>query len=172
MAEALAKKKRIRAGHGASATRTTREVEDIFSSQAPDKERLALLGFTFNEKLETIKTLDSEVIELIENEETLAAEIEQAENYKESIFSALIGPAPAMFSNARWNSASRRPTSDPRCLFEPRGPSEAPIALLRWRPDTVDELLGILRVCRSGGRGVVRYRKVQLSELTTKTLGP
>ena len=170
MAEALGKKKRIRAGHGAFATRTTRQVEDIFSSQAPDKERLALLGFTFNEKLETIKTLDSEVIELIENEETLAAEIEQAEN--ESIFSALIGPAPAMFSNARWNSASRRPTSDPRCLFEPRGLSEAPIALLRWRPDTVDELLGILRVCRSGGRGVVRYRKVQLSELTAKTFGP
>ena len=90
MAEALAKKKRIRAGHRASATRTTRQVEDILSSEVPDKERLALLGLTLNEKLETIKTLDSEVIDFIEDEETLAAEIEQADDYKESIFSALI----------------------------------------------------------------------------------
>ena len=36
-----------------------------------------------------IKSLDSEVIELIEDEETLATEIEQADGYKETIYSTL-----------------------------------------------------------------------------------
>ena len=89
MAEALAKKKRIRAGHKASATNTIRQVEDILVSETPDKERLSLLRLTLNEKLETIKALDTEVIELIEDD-TLAEEIEQADGYKESVFNALI----------------------------------------------------------------------------------
>ena len=90
MAEALAKKKRIRAGHKASATKTIRQIEDILASEAPDKERLSLLRLTLNEKLETNKALDSEVIELIEDDDTLAGEIEQADDYKESVFNALI----------------------------------------------------------------------------------
>ena len=92
MAEALAKKKRIRAGQGghkASTTKTIRQIEDILASETPDKERLSLLRLTLNEKLETIKALDSEVIELIDDD-TLADEIEQADSYKESIFNALL----------------------------------------------------------------------------------
>ena len=90
MAEVLAKKKRIRAGHKASATKTIRQVEDILACETPDKERLSLLRLTLNEKLETIKTLDSEVIELIDDDTILADEIEQANGYKESVFNALI----------------------------------------------------------------------------------
>ena len=90
MAEAPAKKKRIRAGHKASATKTIRQIEDILADDASNAERLSLLRLTLNEKLETIKALDSEVIELIEDEGTLATEIEQADDYKESIFGTLI----------------------------------------------------------------------------------
>ena len=90
MAEALAKKKRIRAGHKASATKTISRIEDILATETPDKERLSLLRLTLNEKLETIKALDSEVIELIDDETMLADEIEQADGYKESVFNALI----------------------------------------------------------------------------------
>lgn len=89
MAEALGKKKRIRAGHRTSATKTIRQIEDILASETPDKERLSLLRLTLNEKLETIKVLHSEVIELI-GHYTLADEIEQADDYKENAFSALI----------------------------------------------------------------------------------
>ena len=64
--EALAKKKRIRAGHKASATKTMRCIEEILSNETHNKERLSLLQLTLREKLETIKTLDSEVIDLIE----------------------------------------------------------------------------------------------------------
>lgn len=47
------------------------------------------MRLTLNEKLETIKALDSEVIELIDDD-TVADEIEQADGYKESVFNALI----------------------------------------------------------------------------------
>lgn len=89
MAEALAKRKRIRAGHRASATKTIRQIEDILASEAPDKERLALLRLTLNEKFGTIKALDAEVIELVDDD-SLDEEIEQADDYKESVFNALI----------------------------------------------------------------------------------
>ena len=57
MAEALAKKKRIRAGHKAYATKTIRQIEDILASETPDKERLSLLLLTLNEKLETTQSI-------------------------------------------------------------------------------------------------------------------
>ena len=91
MAEALARKKRIRAGHKASTTKTIRQIDDTLASEEPpDRERLSLLRLTLSEKLETIKALDSEVIELIEEEEALVNEMEQADDYKEGVFQALI----------------------------------------------------------------------------------
>ena len=89
--EALTKKKRIRAGHKASATKTVRHVEEILTSDTPDMERLSLLRLTLKEKFETIKGLDSEVIDLTEGEEsTVAEEIEQADHYKETILACLV----------------------------------------------------------------------------------
>ena len=79
MAEELAKKKRIRAGHKASATKTIRQIEDILANETIDQERLSLLRLSLNEKLETIN-----------DDDTLADEIEQADGYKESVFNALI----------------------------------------------------------------------------------
>ena len=86
----MTKRKRIRAGHKASATKTVRQIDEILSTESPDKSRLLLLHLTLKGKLETIKALDSEVIELIEDEEALTEEIEQADGYRESILSALI----------------------------------------------------------------------------------
>ena len=88
MTEALAKKKRIRAGHKASATKTVCYIEEVLTSDTPDKARLSLLRLTLKEKFDTIKALDGEII-LIEDE-TLADEIEQADAYKETIFASLV----------------------------------------------------------------------------------
>ena len=88
--EELTKKKRTRAGHKSSATRTVRQIEDLVREETPDTSRLSLLQLTLKEKLETIKSLDSEVIDLIEDEATLTDKIEQVDNYKESIYAALI----------------------------------------------------------------------------------
>ena len=81
------------------------------------------MRLTLNEKLETIKALDSEVIELIEDDDTLAGEIEQADDYKESVFNALIKidritkPTPT------------RPLLELRpSIFEPRPPTRVQAA--------------------------------------------
>ncbi|MCG8625409.1 MAG: hypothetical protein MJE68_25855 [Proteobacteria bacterium] len=71
----MAKKRKTRAGHKASATRTVRQIEDIIAAKEPDKARLALLQLTLK-KLETIKNLDAEIVDLIDNETALTEEIE------------------------------------------------------------------------------------------------
>ena len=90
MAEALAKRKRIRAGHRGSATRTVRQVTEVLESDTPDRDRLSLLRITLKEKIETIKTLDAEVVDLIEDEAGLADEIEQADTYKETLYESIL----------------------------------------------------------------------------------
>ena len=88
--EALSKKRRTRAGHKASATKTMRQMDELIATDTPDMARLSLLCLSLKEKLETIKALDAEVADLIEEENSLAEEIEQADGYKETIFPSLI----------------------------------------------------------------------------------
>ena len=90
MAEALAKKKRIRAGHRGSATRIVRQITEALVGDTPDRDRLSLLRITLKEKLETIKTLDTEIVDLIEDEGGLADEIEQADTYKETLYETIL----------------------------------------------------------------------------------
>ena len=68
MAEALTKKKRTRAGHKASATRTVKQIDEIIPTEELDKARLALLQMMLKEKLETIKNLDAEIVDLIDDD--------------------------------------------------------------------------------------------------------
>ena len=89
MAEGLAKKKRIRAGHRASATRTLTKVNEALTADTSDESKLLQLKFTLEEKLDTLKLLDGEIIDLIE-EDALATEIEQADDYKSDIYAALV----------------------------------------------------------------------------------
>ena len=89
MAEDLAKKKRIRAGHRASTTRTLTKVNDVLAADAADEARLSQLKLTLEEKLGTLKLLDSEIVELTE-EDALTTEIEQADDYKSEIYAALV----------------------------------------------------------------------------------
>ena len=88
MVEALAKKKRIRAGHRASATRTVRQITEVLEGDTPDRDRLSLLRITLKEKLETIKTLDAEIVDL--DEGGLADKIEQADTYKETLYESTL----------------------------------------------------------------------------------
>ena len=52
-----------------------RQIEDIIAAKEPDKARVALLQLTLK-KLETIKNLDAEIVDLIDNETALTEEIE------------------------------------------------------------------------------------------------
>ena len=86
----MAKKRRTRAGHKASATRTCGQIEGIVAAETPDLSRLTLLRLTLREKLDVIKTLDAEIVDSIDNEAELTREIEQADTYRETLFSALV----------------------------------------------------------------------------------
>lgn len=90
MAEVLAKKKRIRAGHKASATKTMGKIDDILGTDSLDASTLSLLKLTLQEKLETIRVLDSEIVELFDDEASVTTEIEQNDGYRESIRSTLL----------------------------------------------------------------------------------
>ena len=90
MVEVLARKKKIWAGHKASVTKTILTVDEVLASEVPNHEKLSMLRMTLNEKLGMVNALDAEVIDLIEDKETLAGEIEWADNFKEGIFDALI----------------------------------------------------------------------------------
>ena len=86
----LAKKRKIRAGHKGSVTRTINKVDTALTAEPVDVAALPLLKLTLKEKVEVIRTLDAEVIELIEDEDALTAEIQQADEYRESIHSYLL----------------------------------------------------------------------------------
>ena len=63
-AETLSRKKKIRAGHRATVTRTLGDIATTLDSDTPDRDRIASLKLTLNEKLDTMNKLDSEIIEL------------------------------------------------------------------------------------------------------------
>lgn len=89
MAEDLAKKKRIRAGHRASTTQTLTKVNNAFVAESTDEAKLSQLELVLEKKLGTLKLLDSQIVELTE-EDALATEIERAEEYKSEIYAALV----------------------------------------------------------------------------------
>ena len=84
------KKKRIRAGHRASATRMVRQIEEALTEDTPNKSRLAVLTLSLKEKKETLKTLDAEIADQIEDETAMIDDIEQADDFKQSLYPALL----------------------------------------------------------------------------------
>jgi hypothetical protein len=89
MAEGLVRKKRRRSGHKAVVTKRLQELEDALAAEALDDIKLKQLNLTFQEKLETLGKLDEEIFDLIEDEDTMVLEIEQADDFKQSIYEAI-----------------------------------------------------------------------------------
>ena len=90
MAEELARKKKVRGGHKASATRMMSRADELMASEgAPDVSKLNQLGMSLKEKLQEIKVFDSEILALVKDDE-LEDEIAQADLFKERIYSTLI----------------------------------------------------------------------------------
>lgn len=87
--EGVARKKRIRGGHKSSATRMLTQINALLTEDPPDLSKLSQLKLSIQEKLETIKLLDGELLDLV-SEDELTAEIEQADAFKEGVFVAII----------------------------------------------------------------------------------
>ncbi len=111
MAEGLAKKKRVRAGHRASTTRTLTKVDDVFAAGTADEATLSQLKLILEEKLDTLKLLDTEISELIE-EDALVAEIERADDYKSDIYAALVRIGKVLRQSAPLARPSPTPTRE------------------------------------------------------------
>ena len=88
MAEELAKKNRIRGGHRAKVTKRLKELTDLMA--AGESHKLHHLRLSFTEKLETLKRLDEEIVELLDDNEVVMTEIDQANQVKDSIYKALV----------------------------------------------------------------------------------
>ena len=92
MTEGLTRKKRIRAGHKASVTRMLTTVNGLLTTLEPgpttDTSKLTQLKLSLQEKLETLRQYDSEILDLTE-EDQLVTEIEQADIFKEEIYTAI-----------------------------------------------------------------------------------
>ena len=84
----LAKKKSIRKGHRGSAVRVVNQVDEIVGG-GPDLAKLAQLKLSLTEKLETLNRLDQEILELTE-EDNISTEIEQADTFKDRIYTSLV----------------------------------------------------------------------------------
>jgi len=85
----LAKKRSIRKGHRGSAARVVNQVDEIVGEGEPDLAKLAQLKLSLTEKLETLNRLDQEILELTE-EDNISTEIEQADTFKDRIYTSLV----------------------------------------------------------------------------------
>ncbi|XP_065895078.1 uncharacterized protein [Dysidea avara] len=65
------------------------QIDTILLEDSPDIAKLSQLKLSLQEKLETIKILDGELLDIVEESE-LATEIEQADGFKEGIYTAII----------------------------------------------------------------------------------
>ena len=87
--EELPRKKKIRAGHRSSATRTLDQIKDAVKAIPLDIDGLLQMKLSLQEKLDTLKVLDGEILDLTP-EAKVDQEIEQSDRYKEEIFRAMI----------------------------------------------------------------------------------
>ena len=87
--ENLARKRRIRGGHRGSATRSMNTVEALLAEEEPDPARLAQLKLSLEEKLSTLTRLDSEILDLTENEH-LEGEILESDEFKDGVYRAIV----------------------------------------------------------------------------------
>ena len=141
MAEELTKKKRVRGGHRASATRTIGRVDEYLAAAGPDRpvetSKLLTLKLNLKEKLETLKLLDSQIVELT-GEGELEDEIEQADSFREGIHAAMIKieehctvPAAALPAAATRSQETRPETSG---MTSPSNGSRVKLPKLSIRP--------------------------------------
>ena len=90
MSEELTKKKRVRAGHKASATRNITRAEALLVEDDPNVSTLTQIKMSLREKLDTLRQLDSEIVNLLEDEAAVVDDIEQADTFKEGVYSTMI----------------------------------------------------------------------------------
>ena len=65
----FAHKKRVRGGHRASATKMVRKAEELLARDEPNRAELAKLRLSLQEKLLVLKTLDSDIVNNVKEDD-------------------------------------------------------------------------------------------------------
>ena len=90
MTEAIARQKKIRAGHRSSATRLMHQLEEATDvTGGPTLEKLLQWKLSLNKKLQKLKLLDNEILALV-NDDGIEEEIEQADVFSERLHQSII----------------------------------------------------------------------------------
>ena len=111
MAEGLSRRKKIRGGHRSSATRTISESYETIESTTERElviTKLMQCKLTLEEKLNTIKRYDDEILELVEDEE-VEDEIDQADTFNERVHRAMIDVTSAIETKRAAHSIATSP---------------------------------------------------------------
>ena len=88
MAEVVDAKIRQRKGHRGYVTKTINTAKELLSKiplRSEDRIKLETIKTSLTEKIEVLKTLDSVIVENIDDDELVAEEIEHASEFKDNI---------------------------------------------------------------------------------------
>ncbi|CAB4021799.1 Hypothetical predicted protein [Paramuricea clavata] len=87
----IKKKIKIRQGYRAYLTKILSNADDIVQNYDGNQEKkLKQIRITLKERLDTLNTLDEEILELIEADEEISTEIEEAGKYRESAHEMIV----------------------------------------------------------------------------------
>lgn len=110
----LTHKKRVRGGHRGVVTRRLHEVKVLVESDdRPDGTKLAQQKLMLQEKLEILRQLDKEMVDLIEDEDALINEIEEADLFNQELYEMIV----------KIDHLSNPPTTTPTTVGAMTGPS-------------------------------------------------
>ena len=91
MSEELAKRRRLRAGHRGVANRRLAEARDLVDAEGtPDRMALARFAFSLQEKIEILRQLDGDILNLLDDEAEIMADIEEADKFNQELFETLL----------------------------------------------------------------------------------
>ena len=90
MSEELSRKKRTRAGYRGSAKRIISQAQETLESGEMNISKLSQYLKTLKEKVETLRKLDADILEAMEDGDELITEIEQADLNREMIELAIL----------------------------------------------------------------------------------
>ena len=89
-AEDLKKKRSVRGGHRGSAKKMMGQLDAALAETPPDHSKISQLKRSLEVKVDTLKALDSDILNYIDDEGELANEIEQADDYMGVLYAAII----------------------------------------------------------------------------------
>ena len=91
MSEELAKRRRLRAGHRGVAKRRLAEARDLVDAEGtPDRMALARFAFLLQEKIEILRQLDGDILNLLDDEAEIMADIEETDKFNQELFETLL----------------------------------------------------------------------------------